>query len=103
MPAAEQRQWLARGPDCVYLHVVAKPGSARQRILRCDARGLLIELNSQPSKGRANVELIAFLAELFGTPRGSVTITRGQTARLKTVRIENPQEARVRALLQAYS
>ncbi len=79
-----------------------KPGSARRRILRRDARGLLIALNSQPSKGRANEELTEFLAELLGTARSSVSIIRGHTARAKTVRIVNPQPDLVAALLRAY-
>jgi uncharacterized protein len=79
-----------------------KPGSAHRGILRRDIRGLLIALNSQPSKGRANEELIAFLADLLDTPRSSVTILRGHTTRVKTVRIANPQPAMVKALLHAY-
>jgi uncharacterized protein (TIGR00251 family) len=63
---------------------------------------MLIALNSPPSKGRANEELIAFLADLLGTPRASVTIVRGHTARVKTVRIANPQPAQLAALLRAY-
>jgi uncharacterized protein (TIGR00251 family) len=95
-------QWLVSGEGFVNLQVVVKPGFAHRRILRRDTRGLLIALNSQPSKGRANEELIAFLADLLDTPRSSVTIIRGHTARMKTVRIANPQPARVAALLRAY-
>ena len=79
-----------------------KPGSAQRRILRRDARGLLIAFNSQPSKGRANEELIAFLADIVGIPRTSVTIIRGHSARVKTVRIVNPRPAQVAALRRAY-
>jgi uncharacterized protein YggU (UPF0235/DUF167 family) len=96
-------QWLVRGEGFVNLQVVAKPGSARRCILRRDPRGLLIGLNSKPSKGAANEELVRFLADLLGTPRSSVTIIRGQTAQVKTVRIANPQPTQVAALLSAYS
>jgi uncharacterized protein len=94
--------WPASGEGSVSLQVVVKPGSAQRRIIRRDTRGLLIALNSQPSKGRANDELIAFLADLLDTPRSSVTIMRGHTARVKTVRIMNPQPERITALLHAY-
>jgi uncharacterized protein len=94
--------WLVSGEGFVNLHVVVKPGSAHRRILRRDPRGLLIALNSQPSKGRANEELKEFLANLLDTPRSAVAIIRGYTARTKTVRIANPQPARVAALLQDY-
>ena len=94
--------WLVSGEGLVNLQVVVKPGSARRRVLRRDTRGLLIALNSQPSKGRANEELIAFLADWLDTPRSSVTIIRGHTARVKIVRIMNPQPERITALLHAY-
>jgi uncharacterized protein len=95
-------QWLVIGEGFVNLQVVVKPGSAQRRILRRDTRGLLIALNSQPSKGRANEELIAFLADIVGIPRTSVTIIRGHSARVKTVRIVNPRPAQVAALRRAY-
>ncbi|MBV8356355.1 MAG: DUF167 domain-containing protein [Deltaproteobacteria bacterium] len=95
-------QWLVSSGGSVTLHAVVKPGSAHRRILRRDPRGLLIALNSPPSKGRANEELIAFLADLLDTPRSAVTIIRGHTARMKIVRIANPQPVRVAALLRAY-
>jgi uncharacterized protein (TIGR00251 family) len=97
-----ETQWLVIGEGFVNLQVVVKPGSAQRRILRRDARGLLIAVNSQPSKGRANEELIAFLADIVGIPRTSVTIIRGHSARVKTVRIVNPRPAQVAALRQAY-
>jgi uncharacterized protein len=103
MAASGQAQWLVRGGGFVNLRVVAKPRSARRRILRRDARGLVIELNSHASNGRANEELIEFLADLVGTPRSSVAIIRGHTARIKTVRIANPQPALVAGLLETYS
>jgi uncharacterized protein len=102
MVVSSERQWLVSGEGFVNLHVVAKPSSALRRILGRDPRGLLITLNAQPSKGRANEELIDFLAHLMGTPRSSVTIIRGHTARLKTVRIVHPQPAKVAALLRTY-
>jgi uncharacterized protein (TIGR00251 family) len=102
MITLSEPQWLVIGEDFVSVQVVVKPGSTQRRILRRDARGLLIALNSQPSKGRANEELIAFLADVVGSPRSSVTIIRGHKARVKTVRFVNPRPARVAALLRAY-
>jgi uncharacterized protein YggU (UPF0235/DUF167 family) len=103
MTRLDRQQWLVSDPGSVDLQVVAKPGAGRRRILRRDARGLLIELNSHPSKGSANEELTVFLAELLGTPRSSVTIIRGHTARVKTVRVLNPDPTQIARLLQAYS
>jgi len=101
--AGVRPQWLIDSEGVVNLRVVAKPGSSRSGILGRDPRGLIIGLNSRPSKGQANDELVTFLADLMGTPRASVVIVRGQTARMKTVRIANPQSSQVAALLRDYA
>ena len=44
-------------------------------------------LNAPPDKGKANAELIDFLARLIGVPRSAVTIVRGASARQKLLRI----------------
>src|ERR1700751_4766059 len=98
----EQRPWLLSGRGFVDLQIVARPGSASRRIVRLDRRGLLIALNSPPTRGRANNELIAFMAHLLGTPRSSVTITRGHIARVKTIRIVNLELVRIEGLLRTY-
>lgn len=41
-----------------------------------------------PEKGAANAALAALIAEAFGVGRGAVAVVSGQTARVKTVRIE---------------
>lgn len=59
-----------------------------------DERGrrvLRIRLASAPIEGRANRELVRFLADYLGCGRGAVELLRGESSRLKTVRI--PDEA----------
>src|SRR6266480_3700199 len=50
----------------------------------------------------ANAELVRFVAERVGVPRGAVTIARGATTRRKTVAVEGvAADALARALLRA--
>ena len=42
--------------------------------------------------GKANDELIRFLADLFGVPRRNVLLLRGETSRAKTVRVIAPRK-----------
>ncbi|HXR25034.1 MAG TPA: DUF167 domain-containing protein [Candidatus Binataceae bacterium] len=69
------------------VQVSARPGAGRQRIVRADHRGLVVALNSPPERGKANEELIDFLAGLIGVPRSALAIVRGASARLKLVQI----------------
>jgi hypothetical protein len=49
---------------------------------------LRIRVAAVPDKGKANAAVIALLAKRFGLPKSALTITSGETARLKTVRID---------------
>jgi uncharacterized protein YggU (UPF0235/DUF167 family) len=41
-------------------------------------------------EGKANAELLDFLAREFGVPRSRITQTQGLTGKLKVFRIETP-------------
>lgn len=79
--------WLRTGPGYVTLQISARPGAGRCKVVRADARGLVVALNAPPDKGKANEELIDFLARLIGVPRSAVMIVRGASARQKLLRI----------------
>lgn len=47
-----------------------------------------INIKAPPEDGKANDELVKFLAKEFGVKRSQVTINSGATARMKLVEIE---------------
>jgi hypothetical protein len=74
------------------LHV--QPGASRTEVagthgVAGDAR-LKVRLAAPPVDGKANGELLRFLAEAFGVPLRQVILVRGASSRQKTVRIESP-------------
>jgi hypothetical protein len=93
--------WITLGEGFVTIEIVARPGASRQRVVRLDPRGLVIALNSAPDKGKANDELIDFLARLLKLARGTIEIVRGQTSRRKTLRIGPCDPAAIAARLDA--
>ncbi len=52
---------------------------------------LLIKLQAPPVEGKANTELLRFLAEALGCAKSQVVLLRGESSRLKVV--ELPEEA----------
>ncbi|AIY19856.2 hypothetical protein KR76_10585 [Pimelobacter simplex] len=50
-----------------------------------------MRLASPPVDGRANDELVRWLAKELGVPRSAVTLVRGQRSRSKVVRVAVPQ------------
>lgn len=71
------------------LHV--QPGAKRTEIAGVYGDALKIRLAAPPVDGKANAELVRFLARAFGVPQGAVTLLRGETSRQKTVRIDAPR------------
>lgn len=49
---------------------------------------LRIRVSAVLDKGKANAAVIALLAKSLRLPKSSITVTSGETARLKTVRID---------------
>ena len=85
------RCWRRVG-DAFELFVRVSPGASRDAIEDCveDAagRGLLrVRVRSQPEKGKANAALIKLLAKALGVSKSAISVEKGETQRLKTVRI----------------
>ena len=85
------RCW-ARVGDEFELFIRVSPGASRDAIEDCveDAagRGLLkVRVRAQPEKGKANVALVKLLANALGVPKSAISVEKGETQRLKTVRI----------------
>ena len=49
---------------------------------------LQVRVSAPPVKGKANRELTAFLSQILGVSRSSLTIIKGQTSRNKVIAIE---------------
>jgi uncharacterized protein (TIGR00251 family) len=86
--------WCRDDGGDVVLTLHVQPGAARTEVggVHGDAEvaRLAIRLAAPPVDGKANAELIRFLAGAFGVPLRAVTLLRGGTSRRKTVRIARP-------------
>ncbi len=65
-----------------------QPRARRSEVVGTLGDTLKVRVAAPAVDGRANVELIRFLAEELGVPRRSIRIVRGHTGRTKTVQIE---------------
>lgn len=68
----------------------AQTGAKRTEVAGAHGDALKIRLAAPPVEGKANAELLRYLAEVFGVPQRAVTLVRGETSRRKTVRIAAP-------------
>jgi uncharacterized protein (TIGR00251 family) len=74
------------------LRVRAQPGASRDQVegVGEDAAGqrfLKVRVRAVPEKGKANAAIEAVLAKALGLPKSAVVVEKGETQRIKTVRI----------------
>lgn len=72
----------------VTLNLQTTPNAPRSQIVGWVGDRLKVKVKAPAVEGKANAELLRFLAECCGVRPGAVSLVRGETARLKTVRIE---------------
>lgn len=64
-----------------------------------DGTVVKIALAAPPVDGRANEEMIAFLAKLFDLPRSGVEVIAGQQSKNKVIRVRGRSAAEIQAAL----
>lgn len=79
----------------LYIKIKARPGASEtkiKRILKNENEEIFkIDIAGVPENGRANQELIRFLAEEFAVFRKNVKIVSGLNSRVKIIKItDNP-------------
>lgn len=70
------------------LHCHIQPKASRDAIVGIHDDRLKVQVASPPVDGKANEQLIRFMAKTLGVAKSRVTLVRGQGSRLKTLRIE---------------
>lgn len=68
-----------------------QPGASRSEWSGRHGDALKIRIKAPPVDGKANIELIRFLAKEFGVSKRSVSIIRGELNRHKHLLITSPQ------------
>ena len=83
------------------LTVLARPRARRTEFAGTHAGALCIRLQALPVDGKANDELLRFLADALCVPRSAVRLKRGATSRRKTLLVKGLTAAGVARRLSA--
>ena len=79
---------LHDGKKGAALAVRVTPRASRNEIVEIQSDGTVrIHLTAPAHEGKANEELIKFLAEIFGVPKSNVDIVAGATGRDKLISV----------------
>ncbi|MFC1902403.1 DUF167 domain-containing protein [Chloroflexota bacterium] len=70
------------------LHLRVCPGAGKNEIVGFTGGVLQVKIAAPPLQGKANRELTAFLSQMLGISRSSLTILKGHTSRNKVIAID---------------
>jgi len=77
-----------------------QPKASANRILGEHDGALKVSVTAAPEKGKANAGVITLLSKELGIPKSSIEIVRGDTSRIKTLRIRGTTKQALAALLK---
>lgn len=84
--------WWSPNEDGITLQVRVTPGAKRTEFVGVTQDRLRVRIHAPAVEGKANTELIRFLAGSLGVRRSAVTITRGEHTRDKSLRVTGVTE-----------
>lgn len=86
-------------PGGVQLQLHVRPGASRTGIAGLHGDALKIRVAAPPADGRANRELLDYLAERLGVARARIELVKGESGRRKTVIVQGIDLEAARELL----
>jgi uncharacterized protein (TIGR00251 family) len=82
---------VRRGGDAVVIVVHAQPGARESAFAGLHGEAIKVRLAAPAVEGKANKELLRFLAEAFGVAPSAVELLNGAGSRHKRVRVGAPR------------
>lgn len=89
-------QYTAEGD--IRIRLFLQPKASQNRLVELHNGELKITITAPPIDGKANANLIKFLAKSFKVAKSNVILEKGELSRHKQVLIHNPQQ--IPALIQ---
>lgn len=83
--------WFRWDGDDLLLDCHLQPKASRDEFAWLHGGRLKIRISAPPLDGRANAQLLGFLADAFGVPRSQVELESGELNRHKRVRVRAPR------------
>ena len=72
----------------VIIRVKVRPSAGRNQVVGAKNGELVVRIKAPPEKGKANKELISFLAKTMGVARREMALIKGMTSAHKVVSAE---------------
>ena len=82
-----ERVWAVKTETGWDLSIRVQPGARRSEVVGELGDALKVRVAAPANDGKANAELVRFLAQRVGVPRRALEVVRGAHSRTKIVRI----------------
>ena len=86
--------------DLIHIAVKALPGASKTEFAGLKDGRLRVRVAAAPEGGRANAELVAFIAKTLGCPKGDVVLLQGEKSRIKTLAVPVACRAQLEKILR---
>ena len=84
------------------IQVQIQPRSSKDQIIGIHNGRLKIKISAPPVDGKANQNLIEFIAKALGVSKSKIEIVKGRTSKLKTLKISGIDQKSFSLLLNKY-
>jgi uncharacterized protein (TIGR00251 family) len=91
----------AQAGDELLLHLHVQPGAKKNRVVGLHDGRLKLAVAAPPVDGKANAQLLAFLAKLLGLRKNQLQLRSGQSGRQKTLAVTGISLDRLQEVLVA--
>ena len=88
MPDSVSASWWKVVDGGIEFSVRVTPNARRSEVVGVEAGVVRAKVAAPPEGGRANDELCRLVAEWFGVRNSAISIVRGHSSRIKTVRVD---------------
>jgi uncharacterized protein (TIGR00251 family) len=82
----------------LYLDIKAVPGASKTGFAGVKDKRLRVRIAAAPEDGKANAELISFLAKNLGCAKRDLRLVSGEKSRLKTIAMPPEYELKFREI-----
>ncbi len=93
---------IQQEPEACLLTIKAVPGSSRTQIGGLLGDAVKINVAAAPEKGKANKELVKYLAKILDISKSSITIVAGEKDHRKVVRLANVKKEKLESVLTEF-
>jgi uncharacterized protein (TIGR00251 family) len=88
-----------QGSHQVVLNLYVQPKSSRTKIVGLHDGSVKLAITAPPVDGKANTQIIAFIAKLFKIPKSAITLLSGLQGRHKKIAIAGISQVEVQRIL----